>query len=436
MQIGLRMNQKKIFLFQSMTGVSANTLITIFSQIFFPVLVLNQFGMLGFKLWVVANSSAALVSLGELGIGSLLSVECEKLGDARGSVAVAAFYKKIRLLFFNWMNIFAFLVVLLLVLFHYFFSQRDESNKELIIVTTLLSISNLIYARYSIGISGLRIRKKFAYSQAFLAMSRSTETVLVILSLLFAHSLQVTAFALFLNRFFTMLLLNRKVNQLWPELLTNSERDDFGLQSLRKPIIGNFFITSANWLRQQGPQFIGAQLLSLDTFVIFSLLRTFASGLRQIGDTVYSAFSPHLSAEILRRDGESLKQTIRWLLISVVFVEVAYLSISIVFGKEIISAWLHKTIYFSSLDFFFIVLATGLDVLVIFPLAILMSANKHFNYSSAFCLGSGLSLIASAFLSFSNGLTGFACGLFVLNILVLPYGIYLLIKFVKSVSDY
>ena len=414
---------RRAFFLKSLSGVGINTFITFLFSLLFPLIVLRTMGASHFRAWVLASSVSVLVSLGELGIGNLISAEYEKLKRLKQMNLVHAFYSQIRRVFYIWIVSYSAIVIFIVSSLYLLGIWIAPSVNNEPLLAVLLCISNLIYACYSIPMSGFRAFDRFPFSQFLLGFSRTMEVIFMIASILSFDSLITTALILLFTRMATLFFLEMQIGKHWQEIDESTQEYKIDFAALKQPLLGNMFILFGNWLRQQGPQLIASRFIGLDLFVAFSLIRTFASGLRQISDTLFASMIPQLSTDYFVGNKFHFQRSINRTLRSLVLLNVTYLLFTFFFVIPLLSWWIGNSISLSSLEATLIVMATALDVLLLWPLAILLSANKHFRYSLLYCIGSLFSICSCIILGLLYHLSGLIIGLFFLHIVVVPFGL-------------
>jgi len=234
----------------------------------------------------------------------------------------------------------------------------------------------------------------------------------------------------------TFVILTRSTVTLLPVEKYGQAVWDGRIREVITPLGGNLFSAGGNWMRIQGANLVFAHVFGLESGGVFGILRTFASGARQLMDPILIAVTPQLSASILSENMRDSKSFIKFIWRCFFLVTIFYVLLTLLFGNILISLWSDlDPKNFIILPIFLVVIQL-LDICFLIPLAIFMSINEHFRLSKVYLLSAFFSNFFAFLLGLSFGLSGFIFGQLVFNSLAVPFALSKQVYLTRNLVSY
>jgi O-antigen/teichoic acid export membrane protein len=413
------MQHKKFILFQSTSWVGANTCLTILSQILIPISFIHIGGTVFYAKWILVNGFASFILISDLGIGSVLSQEIMRLKENNNLINTNYFFEFVSKIFFKWIILITFLFLVIGGMAD-FLIMSGSQKMQYFLLFSVLAIANSFYAYYSIALADYRIRNQFAKFQRCLAIEKFLEVLFLIIAIESVKSLFIGGVCILLSRIILSLYFKNKLRVNTENFANNLGDKKIALRPLKDPLFANLCVIGGNWFRMQGTQIIAGGVLGLAGAGVFNLVRTYASGVRQISDGLYVGFIPLISQELISKKFKSSAQTIKWLIFMTFSLGLLYLLLSYFFGVQVISLWVHRDLGISRQLVLSLVALSVLDNFILLPLAIFSSINRQLFQAVSYLSLSFLSLVSAYSLGIFRGETGLIAGLYFFNIIGIP----------------
>lgn len=416
------MESKRLAIFSPLASVGFLTAISLLNVIILPGFIITQMGAKSYGLWMVAIGISSIVSFLDLGLANFMSTASNQFSSNNMEGMIIDFFRRISSNFIALITSIE-ATILAICVFSLIFSNPNQEKVTLLWLIIFMSLGSAIFTTISIPLSKLRFIGYFAKSQRILGYSKAGETIFCIALIACTKSLVLASIVSLIIKVLTFVTLNRSSRNLLPVEKYGQMVWNGRIRDVLTPLIGNLFSAGGNWMRNQGANLVFAHVFGLESAGAFGLLRTFASGARQLMDPILIAITPQLSESILSEHFKNSKRLIKFVWSVFFLVTIFYVLLTLLFGDILIFLW-------SSLDPksfivlpIFLVVMQILDICFLIPLAIFMSINQHFRLSKVYFFSALFSNFFALLFSLRFGLFGFILGQLVFSFFAMPFAL-------------